>query len=137
MPMDENEKKELVKKIMEQRKAIWKGESLSDRPLRQPLSFRRVTEEQKLRNEQPTTASIKRQNIPADPANFLDNSISTELAIPDKKGLWKRLTEELRKSSELGWKAFLIIIALIGVIMFGILIGYLMSTTGLMNKLNL
>jgi len=26
MPMDENEKKELVKKIMEQRKALWKGE---------------------------------------------------------------------------------------------------------------
>ena len=127
MPMDENEKKELVKKIMEQRKAMWKGESTSDRPQRQP----------RIKPKESTTINVIRKTPSPESTNVIDNTIPVDFEIPDKKGAWRRITEELKKSSELGWKAFLIMVALIGAIMLGVLIGYLMSTTGLMSKLKL
>jgi len=125
MPMDENQKKELVKKIMEQRKAMWKGESISDHPQTQPQT----------KSEGSTAKNVK--TLSPESTDTIDNSIPVDFEIPDKKGLWEKITEEFRKSGELGWKVFLIMMALIGAIMFGVLIGYLMSTTGLMSKLKL
>jgi hypothetical protein len=125
MPMDENEKKELVKKIMEQRKAMWVGKSISDQSQTQPQT----------KSERPTTKNVK--TLSPESTDTIDNSIPVDFEIPDRKGLWEKIKEEFRKSGELGWKVFLIMVVLIGAIMFGVIIGYLMSTTGLMSKLKL
>ena len=125
--MDENQKKELVKKIMEQRKAMWKGESISDQPQTQPQT----------KSEGSTAKNVTNQILSPESTDTIDNSIPVDFEIPDKKRLWEKITDEFRKSGELGWKVFLIMMALIGAIMFGVIIGYLMSTTGLMSKLKL
>ena len=127
MPMDENEKKELVKKIMEQRKAMWRGESISDQPQTQPQT----------KPEESTAKNVTDQTLSPESNDALDDSIPVDFEIPEKRGVWEKITEEFRKSGELGWKVFLIMMSLIGAIMFGVLIGYLMSTTGLMSKLKL
>ena len=121
MPMDENEKKELVKKIMEQRKAMWKGEAMSERPRRhtQPKP-----EESTIRHQVSTSSSQS-------PISDLKSQIS-------RSGVWGRLAGELRKSGELSWKTiFFVIIVIVGAIMLGVLIGYLTSTMELMRKLGL
>jgi|WetSurMetagenome_2_1015567.scaffolds.fasta_scaffold135544_2 hypothetical protein len=127
MPMDEDEKKELVKKIMEQRKAMWGGKPISDQPQTQPS----------IKPEESTTKSVREEPILLKSNDTLDDAIPVDFEIPEKKRLWGKITDEFGKSGELGWKVFLIMVALVGAIMIGVLIGYLMSTTGLMSKLKL
>lgn len=137
MPMDENEKKELVKKIMEQRRAMWGEKSISDQPQTQPQT---KPEKSTAKNVTDKTISPESNSVlplRGGTRDALDDSIPVDFEIPEKKGLWEKIKEEFRKSGELGWKVFLIMMALIGAIMFGVLIGYLMSTTGLMSKLKL
>jgi hypothetical protein len=133
MPMDENEKKELVKKIMDQRRAIWKSEPMSERPKKHSQSG----QEESTHNIADSNTS--EQTISANPVDVsAANNQFTEFILPTKKSVWRSLFGELKKSNDLGWKTiFFVIIVLVGAITIGILFGYLISTTGLMRKFRL
>ncbi|MEK7398899.1 MAG: hypothetical protein AAB116_18350 [Candidatus Poribacteria bacterium] len=124
MPMDENTKNELVKRIQEQRRAMWKGEPLSNQPRKQT---------QPNPEEIPSNPDV---NVPAQPKPE-DNVDTLKLSdlIPDdqkstqetgpKKGLkdWLKLSD-----SDLSWKKAIIIVSLlVGAIIIGISLGYIVT----------
>ena len=133
MPMDENEKKELVKKIMDQRRAIWKGEPMSERQKKHSQSGQEES------THHIADSNTSQQIVSANPVDVSTvNNQFTEFILPVKKSVRRNLSSELKKSNDLGWKTiFFVIIALVGAITIGVLFGYLMSTTGLMKKFGL
>lgn len=122
MPMDENTKNELIKRIQEQREAILKGKPLSSQPIKKaqpnPDSFHQET-----KND--VDALKLNDLIPQDQ----NSKESTET----KKGMRSFLGSE---KDELSWtKAILIVSVLIGALLFGIFLGYLATVLESMKKI--
>jgi hypothetical protein len=124
MPMDENSKNEFVKRIQEQRRAMLKGEPLSNQPQKQT---------QPNPEEIPSNpeANVPAQPKPDDSVDTLklsdlipDDQKSTQETEP-RKGLkgWLKLSD-----SDLSWKKAIIIVSfLIGAIIIGISLGYIIT----------
>jgi hypothetical protein len=124
MPMDENTKNEFVKRIQEQRRAMLKGEPLSNQPRKQT---------QPNPEEIPSNPDV---NVPAQPKpeDSVDTLKLSDL-IPDnpnptqetesKRGLKGQLK---LSDSDLSWKKAIIIVSfLIGAIIIGISFGYIVT----------
>lgn len=132
MPMDENEKKELVKKIMEQRKAMWKGEVVADRKSRQSISSNR---------EKPSFSVAPNAVIPTVseiPVEITDDDFSdfnkSDTALKHRTRL--SIKEELRKGGELGFRiTFTVISILVSALLLGIIGGYLLTALDISKKL--
>jgi len=125
MPMDENTKNELVKKIQEQREALMKGKSLSNQPKKQ-IQSNSESEQQKPTN---VVDTMKLSDLIADD-QMPDDQGSEEKA---KRSLWSLLKSE---NSGISWtKATLIVSALIGALLFGIFLGYLATVLEAMKKI--
>jgi hypothetical protein len=125
MPMDDSEKKELVKKIMEQRKAMWKGEVVTDQKSKQsvPPSQQNIT-------DVVPTASMPVSDIPViiskDDYTDFDNTDNAELTEHKPKFSMKA---EFYKGKELGLRViFTVISILVAALLLGIVIGYLITT---------
>ncbi|HGJ66888.1 TPA: hypothetical protein ENS27_16130 [bacterium] len=117
--MDDNEKKELVKKILEQRKALWKGED-TNREKKSKESSPIIKNEFETKEDKEDTTM---REIPVD--------ITSDE--PDNSNQGKRKTkfslkEELRKTGDLGFKViFAVIGMLIVALLFGIAIGFIIT----------
>lgn len=120
--MDENTKNELIKKIEEQRKALWKGEPLSNQPRKQTPSNPETN------NPSPEVNDSTQPENKVDTLKLSDlipdNQNSTE-ETESKRGLksWLKLSD-----SDLSWKKAIIIVSfLIGAIIIGISLGYIIT----------
>ncbi len=125
MPMDENEKKELVKKIMEQRKALWKGEVKKGRNSEKTSRQIHPEKVEEATTEVDPTAAIPVHDIPVEVTQkddtHADHSDNKSAMDKDKFSLMT----ELRKMGELGFRViFTVICILISALLLGVLIGY-------------
>ncbi len=115
MPMDENTKNELIKRIQEQQKAILKGKPLSGQPSSktQP-SPDSVHQESKNNFDIPDNVNtLKLSDLISDDQSFNENEVESSDWMNAEK-------------NELSWtKAIFIVSILIGAILFGIFLGYL------------
>jgi len=117
-------KKELVKKIMEQRKALWKGKDKTDRNSETSGQFRQERVEEATTKVNPT-AAIPVHDIPIEIAQKDDThaDYNDNKSTMDKEKL--SLRTELRKMGELGARViFTVICILISALLLGVLIGY-------------
>lgn len=113
MPMDENTKNELIRRIQEQREAVLKGKPLSNQPVKktQPNS---------------DVETLKLNDLISDDQNSEEN-------IETRKSIWSFLRSD---GNDLSWtKAILIVSVLIGAILFGIFLGYLATILESMKKI--
>lgn len=120
MPMDENEKKELVKKILEQRKALWQGEDTNKEKKAKETSPTIIKNEPELKEDK---EDIAMREIPVDiSSNEHDNPIQR------KRKTKFSVKEELKKTGDLGFKVIFAVIAmLIVALLFGIAIGFIIT----------
>jgi len=130
MPMDDNEKKELVKKIMEQRRAMWSGEAVSDHKPRKTS--------QTSRQNDPTASipnTIKASN--EIPVNITDEDVFGDIKDISDKGKPKPSKEsKLEKDGEYSFKIiFSAVSILIIALLTGIVLGYILTILDFSSKL--
>jgi len=118
MPLDEEQKKELIKKIMEQRKALWEPKT------RKPHKEKREKKVELRKIDSDLTGWGRKTN------DDQGSEVSGQ-SIRSKK-IGAKLTSEIRKSAELDWKIVIyVILIIIGAIIVGVVIGYLSSRFGM------
>jgi hypothetical protein len=132
MPMDENTKNELIKKIQEQRRALWKGEPLSNQPRRQTQSDPETTTPSVDPDISKQSEHINDVDV-LKLSDLIPDSQNSADEIETKRGLWGWLRSE---DSGLSWKkAIFIVSALIGAILLGIFLGYFATILEAMKKI--
>lgn len=122
MPMDENTKKELIKRIQEQREAILKGKPLSSQPVKKvppnPDSLHQETKKD--------VDTLKLDDL-------IPQSQNSEEGVKTKMDIKSFFSSE---EGEISWtKAILIVSVLIGAILFGIFLGYVATVLESMKKI--
>lgn len=129
MSLDDQEKKELAKKIREQRRSIWKGETTSG-----SRTANRGKPRDSGRDPQQEQTSESHKNFvegdeEASPA--LQDTLSTELTSDAQAGEAKsRIRDTILKPPKIGL-ALLVIIGLIAAMSLGAAIGYLLASMNL------
>jgi hypothetical protein len=119
MPMDDNEKKELVKKILEQRKALWKGEDTNrEKESKESLPIIKNEFEPKEDKEDTTMREIPVDITSDEPDNSNQGKRKTKFSV----------REELKKTGDLGFKVIFAVIGMLLVaLLFGIAIGFIIT----------
>lgn len=122
MPMDENTKNELIKKIEEQRKTLQKGEPLLNQPRRQTPSDSETAKPSSDANDSAQSENevdtIKLSDLIPDSQNSSGETASKR-KITDRLGL---------NESDLSWKKAIIIVGILtGAVVIGIIIGFIIT----------
>lgn len=131
MSLDDQEKKELAKKIREQRRAVWKGETTS-----RSRKTNRGKPGGSGRDPQQEQTSESYKNFvegEEEASPTLQDTLSTELASDAQAGEAKpksRTRDTILKPPRIGL-ALLVIIGLIAALILGAAIGYLLASMDL------
>ena len=146
MPLEEQEKKELEKRIMEQRRSVWKGEITPKRRTKKKQDLRkakRLSDRQQENRKVEQVSEPQHQIIQDDST---EEKKETEQTLQSQKEnetteqiLEQQLSNPKAKKKRRNVQssvpslrlALLVIIGLIAVIMIGVAIGYLAAVRGL------
>ena len=132
MSLDDEEKKELAKKIREQRRSVWKGETKSSR---RSANRGKTGDSGRDPHQEQTSESYKNlmeDNEEASPA--LQDTLSTELTSDtrtDEAKSKSRIKGTILKPPKIGL-ALLVIIGIIAAMILGAAIGYLLASLDLL-----
>jgi hypothetical protein len=129
MSLDDQEKKELAKKIREQRRSVWKGETTSGR--RTANRGRPGDSGQEPQQEQTSESHKNFVEGDEEASPALQDTLSTELTSDAQAGEAKsRIRDTILKPPKIGL-ALLVIIGLIAAMSLGAAIGYLLASMNL------
>lgn len=131
MSLDDQEKEELAKKIREQRRSIWKGETTSSR---RPANRGKPEDSEQDPQQERTPESYKNLMEGDEEASpILQDTLSTELTSDTRTDEAKpksRIRGTILKPPRIGL-ALLVIIGLIAALILGAAIGYLLASLDL------
>jgi len=132
MSLDDQEKKELAKKIREQRRSVWKGETKSSN---RAANIGRTRDSGQNPQQEQTSESYKNlvegdeEASPALKETFLTEPTSDARTDEAKPG--SRIRDAILKPPKIGL-ALLVIVGLIAALILGAAIGYLMASLNLL-----
>jgi hypothetical protein len=132
MSLDDQEKKELAKKIREQRRSVWKGETTSG----SRTANRGKSRDSGRDLQQEQTSESHRNFMEGDEESSpaLQDTLSTELTSDIQAGEAKpksRIRDTILKPPKIGL-ALLVIIGIIAAMILGAAIGYLLASLDLL-----
>ncbi len=131
MPLDDQEKKELARKIREQRRSVWKGETTSSR---RPANKGKPGDSGQDPQQERTSESYRNfMEGDEEVSSALQDTLPTELASEtrtDEAKSKSRIRGTILKPPRIGL-ALLVIVGLIAAMILGAAIGYLLASLNL------